>query len=182
MNSATRICIVAASAAIPALASLPHAFSYGGKPFSAVSAEGRVVADDARLTKTVHEWTSPDGKLLLRSTETAYKNFPVKEYLPELVCLWDGPTDIVDGFRSVSLSRTASGAVLRALRGTVNTDKDFEPVTVAFGRAGATNSDALVATEGRSSAQRMPWMVVDFPEGDGVEIAVGWSGAWRADC
>ncbi len=179
MNIAIRICFLIAIAATPALASVPHAFKYGGKDVAGIATQGRTVADDARRTKIVHEWTSPDGRLLLRSTETIYKKFPVREYLPELVCLGDQLTETVDGFKSVSLSRAASGAVLRALRGTVNTEKDFEPVTFTF--AGAGGACSLVATEGRSSAQWMPWMGVDFPGGDGMEVAVGWSGAWRAD-
>ena len=179
MNIAIRICFLAAIATAPASAGLPHAFTYGGKDVAGIATQGRTVADDARRAKIVHEWTSPDGRLLLRSTETVYKKFPVREYLPELACLGDQPTEIVDGFKSVSLSRAANGPVLRALRGTVCSDKDFEPVTVAFDAK--TPSCSLVATEGRSSAQWMPWMGVDFPEGDGVEIAVGWSGAWRAD-
>ena len=162
-------------------AEVPHAFTYAGRPATWLDAVPavRTAQDTDRFTKTVREWRSPDGKLVLRSTETAYKKFPVHEYLPELVCAGDAPTEIVEGFRSFTMTRPAKGAVLRALRGTVCTEKDFEPVTFTLGGAGGACS--LVATEGRSSAQWMPWMGVDFPEGDGLEIAVGWSGAWRAD-
>ena len=163
-------------------ADVPYAFSYAGRPATWLDVTPRVqktVQDTDRLTKTVREWNSPDGKLTLRSTETAYKKFPVREYLPELVCAGDEPTEIVDGFRSFAMTRPAKGAVLRALRGTVCSPKDFEPVTFTLGGDGGTCS--LVATEGRSSAQWMPWMGVDLTEGDGVEVAVGWSGAWRAD-
>ena len=183
-----QILIAAACAALgfaARAADVPYAFTYAGKTatwLDAAPCVQKTVQDTDRLTKTVREWRSPDGKLTLRSTETAYKKFPVREYLPELVCAGDAPTEIVDGFQSVHVARRASGAVLRALRGTVNTEKDFEPVTVAFGGPGATNAYSLVATEGRSSAQWMPWMGLDFPEGNGLEIAVGWSGAWRADC
>ena len=82
------------------------------------------------------------------------------EYLPEIVCLGDRPTEIMEDFRSFSATRKASRAVLRALRGTVCTEKDFEPVTVTIGETGKGVSAAfsLVATEGRSSAQWMKWM------------------------
>ena len=179
MTIVLRICILAVLATIPATADLPLAFMYGGKSLPSVPTCEKIIANNARHTKKVHEWTSPDGRLLLRSTETIYRNFPVREYLPELVCLGDQPTEIIDGFKSVSLVRPTDGAVVRALRGTVCSDKDFEPVTFALGTN--TPSCSLVATEGRSSAQWMPWIGVDFPGGDGVEVAVGWSGAWRAD-
>ena len=168
------------AAPIAAFAGLPHAFNYGGKAFADVSAVEKGVQDTGGRRKSVYEWTSPDGKLLLRTTETVYKNFPVREYLPELVAIGDAPTDIVDDFRSVSISRATGGATVRALRGTIGGPKDFEPVTVAFGEKGA-GTYSFVALEGRSSANWMPWLGLDFPEGDGLEVAVGWSGAWRAD-
>ena len=133
-------------------ADVPYAFTYAGKPatwLDAAPCVQKTVLDTDRLTKSVREWKSLDGKLTLRSTETTYKKFPVREYLPELVCAGDAPTEIVDGFQSVHVARRASGAVLRALRGTVCTEKDFEPVTVAFGGPGATNAYSFVATEGR---------------------------------
>ena len=161
-----------------------YAFDYGGKPAAGLDAarEVRVLRDDAEARKAVREWTSPDGRLLLRSTETEYRRFPVTEYVPELVCLGDRPTEIVEGFRSLSLTRPSARTVVRALRGTVCSPRDFAPETpVLGGGEGATNRFAMVATEGRSSAQWMPWWGVDFPTGGGLEIALGWTGAWRAD-
>ena len=180
MNRIYQIYLLAVAMPLAAVAGRPHAFKYGDAAFADLAATGKVVRETASRTVLVHEWTSPDGRMLLRTTETAYKNFPVREYLPELVCVGDEPTDIVDDFRSVSISRATSNATVRALRGTVCSPQDFEPVTVALGERG-TDSCSFVAAEGRSSAQWMPWLGIDFPEGDGVEIAVGWSGAWRAD-
>ncbi len=184
MKSPSRLCALAALLPVAAFANLPHAFSYGGMAFSNPTSAEKVLRETSSRKTVVHEWTSPDGKLLLRSTETVYKKFPVREYLPELVCVGDAPTDIIDNFRSVCILRAAGSASVRALRGTVCSERDFEPVTVAFGgkAQGAVNAYSFVATEGRSSAQWMPWLGMDFPEGDGVEVAVGWSGAWRADC
>jgi alpha-galactosidase len=184
MKSTSRLCALAAFLAVVAYANLPHAFSYGGISFSNPASTEQVVRETSSRKTVIHEWSSPDGKLLLRSTETVYKNFPVREFLPELVCVGDESTDIIDNFRSICILRATSSASVRALRGTVCSEKDFEPVTVAFGgmAQGAVSAYSFVATEGRSSAQWMPWLGVDFPEGDGVEVAIGWSGAWRADC
>lgn len=159
---------------------VPYAFSYAGKPATWLDASPcvqKIVQDTDRLTKTVREWKSPDGKLMLRSTETVYKKFPVREYLPELVCAGDAPTEIVDDFRTLDQSRKASGVRVRALKGTVNTKNDFAAVWTNL-VAGARFD--MVATEGRSSAQWMPFWGMDYPEGDGVEYGVGWSGAWKA--
>ena len=160
----------------------PYAFRYGNAEVKAPAcAVVKTVADNDRFTKTVGEWTSPDGRLVLRSTETVYKKFPVREYLPELVCRGDAPTEIVDGFRTLDFARAGASFLVRALKGTTATERDFEAFHVRLGGKDATNAFAMVAAEGRSSAQWMPWWHVDFPEGDGVSVAVGWTGAWRAD-
>ena len=161
-----------------------YAFNYGGEPARGLD-DAKVVQtvqDNVDAKKVVREWTSPDGKLVLRSTETEYRKFPVTEYVPELICRGDASTEIVDGFRTLTFSRPSARTVLRALHGTVNTDRDFMPETPVLGVGkGETNRFAMVATEGRSSAQWMPWWGVDFPEGDGLEVGLGWTGAWRAD-
>lgn len=174
------VVVLALVVPVAAFAGLPHAFKYGDAAFSDLQSAEKVIKETDSRKTVVHEWTSPDGKLLLRTTETVYKNFPVREYLPELISVGDVPTDIVDDFRTISISRATGDATVRALHGTVGGSKDFEPVTVAFGGKGV-GTYSFVATEGRSSAQWMPWLGLDFPEGDDVEVAVGWSGAWRAD-
>ena len=62
------------AAPFAAFAGLPHAFNYGGKAFADVPAVERGVQDTDGRRKSVYEWTSTDGKLLLRTTETVYKN------------------------------------------------------------------------------------------------------------
>ena len=79
MKSNYRLCGLAALLPIAAFANLPHAFSYGGMAFSNPTSADKVLRETSSRKTVVHEWTSPDGKLLLRSTETVYKKFPVRE-------------------------------------------------------------------------------------------------------
>ena len=173
---------VALALAISAHASpIPFSFSYDGREvYRPELGAGQVTSDDARTMRSVREWRAPDGRFVLRVTEVAYKRFPVREYWPELRCEGDAPTALVERFVA-SLARPCARATLRALRGSTNSPQDFMPVTLEFGPQGS-NTCSLVATEGRSSAQWMPWIGCDFPEGDGFEAALGWCGAWRADC
>ena len=168
----------------PEAAAAFYAFDYGGSPAAGLDGAKvvRTLRDDAERRVVVREWTSPDGKLLLRSTETEYRRFPVTEYMPELVCTGETPTEIVGAFRTLAFARPSGRTVVRALHGTVCTERDFAPETPVLG-LGKDEKRAfeMVATEGRSSAQWMPWWGVDFPEGDGLEIGLGWTGAWRAD-
>ena len=161
-----------------------YAFNYAGQPAADLDRTELVktLRDDAEVRTVVREWTSSDGRLRLRSTETEYRKFHATEYVPELIAVGDGPTEIIDDFRTACIRQPSGRTVLRALRGTVNTDRDFEPVTPVLGTgAGETNAFRMVATEGRSSAQWMPWWGVDFADGGGLEIGLGWTGAWRAD-
>ena len=70
-------------------AEVPYAFDYAGSAAAWLDADApaRTLEDNDSVTKTVREWKSPDGKLVLRSTEKAYKRFPAREYLPESVKL-----------------------------------------------------------------------------------------------
>ena len=161
-----------------------YAFDYGGRPAEGLEQAKiiRTVHSDSTMRKVVREWTSPDGKLVLRSTETEYPDFQATEYVPELICRGDAPTEIVDGFQPLALRRASAKTTLRALRGTVCTERDFAAESAVLGTGrGETNAFAMVATEGRSSAQWMPWWGVDFASGEGLEIGLGWTGAWRAD-
>ncbi|MCQ2389104.1 MAG: alpha-galactosidase [Kiritimatiellae bacterium] len=167
---------LAAEAAIPGVS-----FRYGDVGSDAFAPDGaaQVVADDARMTKRVEKWTSPDRLLTVRVTRTDYKRFPVTEWLPELVANGAKPTAIVSDFRSADF--TFPGAVsVRALTGTQCSPRDFTPVNKSVG-AGKDASFSMAATEGRSSADWFPFWGVDFADGSGREFAIGWSGAWRAD-
>ena len=159
-----------------------HEFLYEGVPAGWMTAEPTVrkVADNDRFVRSVREWTSPDGRLVLRSTKTDYKRFPAVEYLPELICRGSADTGIVADFHSLALTSPGKSFVVRALKGTKATERDFEAVHFRLGEGGE-KAVALTTDEGRSSAEWMPWWNVDFADGSGLVCAVGWTGAWRAD-
>ena len=90
------VVVLALVVPIAAFAGLPHAFKYGDTAFSDLQSAEKVIKETDSRKTVLHEWTSPDGKLLLRTTETVYKKFPVREYLPELVAVGDAPTDILE--------------------------------------------------------------------------------------
>lgn len=180
--------LVLAAAAITGMcapgAETPHGFSYAGIAADWIGGASlpRVIDDNAHFTRTAREWTSPDGRLTLRSTHTAYKAFPVDEYLPELICRGTNATGIVEDFRSVDSVLPGKSFVLRALKGTKATERDFEAVHYRLGKGGGLDESCALATdEGRSSAEWMPWWHLDFEDGSGLVYAIGWSGAWRAD-
>ena len=62
MSKTVTLPLLAAFMSTSAFASLPHAFSYGGKAVADLATRHQVVLDDARHTRIIHEWTSPDGR------------------------------------------------------------------------------------------------------------------------
>ena len=159
-----------------------HEFLYDGVPAEWLTTEPTVrkVTENDRFVRSVREWTSPDGRLTLRSTKTDYKRFPAVEYLPELVGRGDADTGIVADFHSLALTCPGEAFTLRTLKGTKATERDFEAVHFRLGEGGE-KAATLTTDEGRSSAEWMPWWDVDFADGSGLVCAVGWTGAWRAD-
>ncbi len=155
-------------------------FRYGDGEASAFTSAGVVRETNDRWNKRVETWISPDRLLSLRVTVKEYRRFPVTEWLPELVANGDRPTAIVSGFRSVDAMFPAGAVTVRALTGTKCTPQDFTPAKKTVG-PGKDAAFAMVATEGRSSADWFPFWGVDFADGSGKEFAIGWSGAWRAD-
>ena len=172
--------VLCAVSSLAAESDLPYAFFYDGR-FVAPTGTVSVVSEQDGVRRAVREWISPDGRLALSSAETSYGTFDAMECVPTLSCRGTEPTAIVSDFRSFAFSRAEQGSVrLRANRGTVATDRDFEPVNVKFGPQDA-KAFSMVAKEGRSSAQWLPWASLDFSDGTGLSLGLGWSGAWRAD-
>jgi len=176
----TLVLSVLGLSAIAAAAELPYTFTYGGVPYAHLEERNQVLSDDAARRVSTNVWTAPDGRFRIVTRKVEYKRFGAVEYAPRVECVGTNATMIVSDFRSFSHARTATHAKVRALRGTTATERDFEAVHTTMGRGG-TDAFSMVATEGRSSAQWMPWWGIDYPEGDGLEIALGWTGAWRAD-
>jgi alpha-galactosidase len=143
----------------------------------------------------------PDGRLTIVNTVTAYRDFPVVEWLPELVNDGDAPSGIVSGFHSLSLSLDvadrSSGYIetpyastcryplcdiaLRRTLGSKNCQSDFTAETVFLRPRYPDNRVRLDTDEGRSSAAWLPFFGLDFDDAHGLNVGIGWSGRWFAE-
>ena len=178
-----------------------NSFLYDGVPFEAVSSTIEKVEDTPDYQKVVTEDVSADGTLTLRTTVTLYKDFPVIEYLPEFLNRSDRPSGIVSGFKPLDLTldlvdrstgylKTKNGfsapyaihdVALRRTLGSKNCQSDFIEETVWLRPRYPEDHIRLDTDEGRSSAAWLPYFGLDETEDQGLNIAVGWSGAWYAD-
>ena len=154
-------------------------FSYGGEQF--VPGEWNpVTTSSGDVSRTVY--TSPDGKLKLTVSCTAYPDFPVVEVRPVLECAGDSPTGIVDDFRSLVFSRDygREGVLVRRITGSATDYSDFARHDVRLVRRHECDKLHMSTSEGRSSAW-LPDFGLDFGASDGLEIAIGWTGTWSVD-
>ena len=163
------------------------AFDYGGKAFrcsSPVSSEEVCSTGACRVVR--NRYRTPDGKLGLTLTVRKYKGYDAVEYLPELTALADQPTELVSNLRSFDFSVAAPGDVtVRTLRGTNFNEYDFTPVSTTLTTLTARATEATYGNWGRSSDGAkdgvIPFLGIDIAEKEGYELAVGWTGSWKAD-
>ena len=171
---------VGVAAELPELAkNLPVTFVYDGKPFKPEEwkpAEKKLDAENSQMI-----YTSPDGKLRLTVTYRQFTDFPVVETHPVLECVGDEPTAIVDDFKSLHFRRAcnSNGVKVRRVTGTKCNFTDFTRHDVLLQRRHECDWLHLTTDEGTSTW--LPYFGIDFDPMNGVEMAIGWTGAWRAD-
>lgn len=176
-------------------------FLCDGVEFRAGSITSDLIEETADYRKYCLEKTSQDGTLTVRETVKIYRDFPVIEWLPELLNRSDRPSGIVSGFKSLDLSldlidrstgylRTKDGftcaypihdVALRRTLGSKNCQSDFTEETVMLYPRYPKDHVRMDTDEGRSSAAWLPYFGLDETEDQGLNIAVGWSGEWYAD-
>lgn len=178
-----------------------NSFNYNGEPFVPAASSVKPLEETDDLQRFVREDTSADGTLTVRTTITVYKDFPVIEYLPELLNRSDKNSGIVSDFKSLDLpldlhDRSSSylptkdgfcyayalhDVALRRTLGSKNCQSDFMAETVWLRPRYPEDHIRLETDEGRSSAAWLPYFGLDETDEQGLNIAVGWSGAWYAD-
>ena len=184
----------------PAESRFPLSFRYDGTR-QCGGGTVETVADTPEFERWRITERLPDGRLALVTTVTAYRDFPVVEWLPEFVNDGDAPSGIVSDFHSLSLSlgvedRSAGyietpyastcryplcDVALRRTLGSKNCQSDFTPETVFLRPRHPEDHVRLDTDEGRSSATWLPFFGLDFDDRHGVNVGVGWSGRWFAE-
>ncbi|MBQ9888205.1 MAG: alpha-galactosidase [Bacteroidales bacterium] len=158
----------------------PLSFTYDGQAFSASTWSSSEKKTGPFETET--SYTSPDGKLRLTVSYKTYPDFPVTEVRPYLECISPEGTGIIDGFRSLDLSRKYGSRSIKVRRttGSMSTYTDFCRHDVLLQKRSGCNALSLISGEGRST-NWIPYLGIDFDATHGMEIAIGWTGTWRAD-
>lgn len=158
----------------------PVTFIYDGQAFSPQAWKSSEKKVDEFNSETV--FISPDGKLTLTICYKTYPDFPVTEVKSFLECATTEETGIIEDFKSLDFSRSYSsrGIKIRRITGSMSAYTDFCHQDVLLQRRHGCDVLSITSQEGRSSAW-LPYLGIDFEPMKGMEIAIGWTGTWRAD-
>lgn len=177
---ASFVAIALNAAAMDFKTACPVSFSYDGKAFSPLtwSSSGRVIDD----FNSEVVYVSPDRKLTLTILYKTYPDFPVIEVKPFLECATSEETGIIEDFKSldISLAYSSRGIKVRRITGSMSAYTDFCHQDVLLQKRHGCDSLSITPKEGRSSAW-LPYIGIDLGPERGMEIAIGWTGTWRAD-
>ena len=158
----------------------PLSFTYDGQAFSTQTWPSSEKQTGPFETETAY--TSPDGKLKLTVIRKTYPDFPVTEVKSTLECISAEETGIIDDFRALDLSRKydSRGIKVRRITGSESMYTDFCRHDVLLQRRAECDALSLSSGQGRSTYW-LPYIGIDFDALHGMEIAIGWTGTWRAD-
>ena len=167
-------------------AALLPALTYGGTPVSVAEWNSTVVeeSETAEGRRSVREFAAPDGLLAVRVTTLAYSDYPAVRCTPELVGCGNRDSALVEAFHSLDLAcaMPCPEARLRAVTGSRNLPSDFSAREFVLSGASGQDRVELACADSRSSCDWMPYFGLDLSPDEGVELAIGWSGAWRMSC
>ena len=169
---------------------------YGGRDLDSTTLPRTVHTDDAttatagvrRLDVT---YDVDPGVLELHLSVRIFRDRPVIEYTPVLHGVGDRPSDIVEDlfmldYRLPLLCVEREPRLLSShlgVRYNLGSDcafRDFVAMHADLWNHPGARDLELRAVEGRSSSTFMPYFGVDYDDLHGVNVAVGWSGAWKA--
>lgn len=158
----------------------PVSFNYDGQAFDPETWKSTRKDIDAQSFCVTY--TSPDSKLALKVTYKQYSDYPVYEVRPTLECLSDTPTAIVENFKFLDyVTECPSSRVkIRRMTGSMSYGSDFVRHDVLMHQRFECCELSMSQLEGKGSAW-LPYLGVDYDPLNGVEVAVGWTGAWKAD-
>ena len=160
----------------------PFSFIYGGKNSSDLLPGWKVEvkATEADITRQTQEviYTDPATGLVARATVIIFKDFPAVEWVMHFQNAGAADTPILENVQPLdALLRCAEGdPTIHYAKGATCSMDDFMPLTRVLSPNGRLH---LEPGGGRSSSQFLPFFNIEA-KGEGVVVAIGWSGEWAA--
>ena len=161
---------------------LPFSFAYGGQPSAALlQVWNREAAESElgdRATEQTLTFTDPESSLQVRCVSTIYRDFPAIEWVLYLKNAGGADTAIVEDLQPLDATFECpqGRCVVHHANGSLCSLDDFAPLARTLN---PRSELCLQPGGGRSSSEVLPFFNVETT-GEGVVMAVGWTGEWRA--
>jgi len=165
----------------------PFSFVYGGKSsdtfiknwkFSAK----KIKSDEILTEKIIYTYSEPDGGLSVRCSVVLFNDFPAVEWVLKFSNSSGENTPVIEKEAVIDYSFTAikeGEFILHHNRGSNAKRSDFQPIDEKMQEE---KSIYLTPAGGRSSDNTaFPFFNIEMPAGQGVVVAVGWTGKWYAN-
>jgi alpha-galactosidase len=162
----------------------PFSFVYGGTPSRSLIETWKLTHSathlDQQRVQHVLEYADSNSGLVVRCAAVEYRDFPAVEWLLEFVNHGAADTPIIEDIKPLDIELAADARarfVLHHSLGDSNSAETFAPVETALAPGAKVT---LAPNGGRSSDGHLPFFNLQR-RGEGVVIAIGWSGQWQAD-
>jgi alpha-galactosidase len=166
----------------------PFSFVYGGRNSDTfIKGWGyrveKVKSSDADINETVYTYSERSGVLVVKCTVTWYNDFQAVEWVLRFLNNSNRNTPVIENVKAVNhaFSSNKPGTfVLHHANGCNSLRNDFQPFDSDL-KIGS--SIYMTPNQGRSSTgdKAFPFFNIESPAGEGVMVAIGWTGKWYAD-
>ena len=165
----------------------PFSFVYGKKKSSDFIRSWQYKAEKvesfvANEEKFVYTYTDPSTGLVVKCTVTCFTDFPAVEWVLHFSNPSGKNTPLIEKVAVVDysfISNDNGTFILHHARGSNAQRTDFQPLdeTMQVGK-----NIYMTPSAGRSSdGAALPFFNIEMPGGQGMMVAVGWTGKWYAD-
>jgi len=165
----------------------PFSFLYGGKSSNnfiknwQFSAE-KLKSMEPNAEETIYTWSDKQSGLAVNCMVTCFNDFQAVEWVLNFVNTSGKNTPLIEKAAAIDysfVSETEGTFILHHAKGSNAERSDFQPVDE---KMQVGKGIYMTPVGGRSSDNTaFPFFNIEIPDGQGVMVAVGWTGKWYAD-
>ncbi|MCX6221530.1 MAG: alpha-galactosidase [Bacteroidia bacterium] len=166
----------------------PFSFVYGGKESKTFitrwkyQAE-RLSSDESGVEKYLYTYRDPQTGLVVRCYVTGFKDFQAVEWVLKFSNTSVSNTPVIENAEVIDQSFTYNREgtfVLHHAKGSDAQLSDFMPLDDSM-QIGKNIKMMPTGARGSSDNTAFPFFNIESPVGQGIMVAVGWTGQWYAD-
>jgi alpha-galactosidase len=165
----------------------PFSFVYDGKSSKQFLRNWKFSSEKVKPENTsadewIYTWSDPRSGLMVRCFVTIFNDFPAVEWVLKFSNTSGKNTPLIEKVNAADFSFTTEkegNFMLHHARGSDASRSDFQPVDEIMEQG---KNIYLTPAGGRSSDKTsFPFFNIEMPGGQGMIVAVGWTGKWFAD-